>query len=70
VPGVRFVLDHNGKPPIKAGDPTAPWRRDLRELAALGNVHCKISGVVTEADHSAWTRKEIRPCVEDAIEAF
>jgi len=69
-PEVRFVLDHIGKPPIKAGGPMGPWRRDLRELAALGNVHCKISGVVTEADHAAWTREQIRPGVEDAIEIF
>lgn len=68
-PDLRFVLDHIGKPPIKAG-PTEPWRRDLRELAALGNVHCKISGVVTEADHKAWTRKQIRPYIEHAIDTF
>jgi L-fuconolactonase len=69
-PELRFVLDHIGKPPIKAGGPADPWRRDLRELAALGNVHCKISGVTTEADHKAWTRGQIRPYIEHAIDTF
>jgi L-fuconolactonase len=69
-PDVRFVLDHIGKPPIKSGGPIEPWLRDIRELASLGNVHCKISGVVTEADHQAWTRDPIRPYIESAIEAF
>jgi L-fuconolactonase len=68
-PEVRFVLDHIGKPPIKEGG-MDPWRQDLAELALLENVHCKISGVITEADHKAWTRAQIRPYIEHAIEAF
>ena len=43
-PEVRFVLDHIGKPGIKAGI-IDPWRQHMKELAALPNVHCKISGV-------------------------
>jgi L-fuconolactonase len=68
-PEVRFVLDHIGKPPIKAGG-MDPWRQDLAELASLGNVYCKISGVTTEADHQTWTRDQIRPYIEHAIETF
>lgn len=43
---------------------------DAREMAALPNVECKISGVITEADHQNWTREQIRPYIEQAIEAF
>lgn len=68
-PEVRFVLDHIGKPPIKAGL-LDPWRKDLRELATLSNVCCKISGVVTEADHRNWTREQLRPYIAHAIEVF
>jgi L-fuconolactonase len=68
-PEVRFVLDHIGKPAIKAGL-MDPWRQDMRELASLENVHCKISGVSTEADHKTWTRDQIRPYIEHAIESF
>jgi L-fuconolactonase len=68
-PEVRFVLDHIGKPGIKAGL-FDPWRQHLRELASLPNVVCKISGVATEADHKNWTREQLRPYVEHAIESF
>ena len=68
-PDVRFVLDHIGKPGIKAGL-TEPWRRDIKTLAAEGNVHCKISGVATEADHEHWTRDQLRPYIAHCIESF
>lgn len=68
-PDVRFVLDHIGKPGIKAGI-FDPWRQHMRELAALPNVHCKISGVSTEADHRNWTREQLKPYIADAIETF
>ncbi|MDP9137989.1 MAG: amidohydrolase family protein [Pseudomonadota bacterium] len=68
-PEVRFVLDHIGKPAIKAGH-LDPWRQHLRELAALPNVHCKISGVATEADHAAWTAGQLKPYIDHAIETF
>ena len=68
-PEVRFVLDHIGKPGIKAGL-LDPWRRHLTELASLPNVSCKISGVMTEADHEDWTREQLKPYVAHAIEAF
>jgi len=68
-PEVRFVLDHIGKPAIKAGL-HEPWRRDLKELASLPNVHCKISGVATEAEHKAWTREQLKPYIAHAIDCF
>jgi L-fuconolactonase len=68
-PEVRFVLDHIGKPAIKEGL-FEPWGENLRKLAELPNVHCKISGVVTEADHRSWTREQIRPYIAHAVECF
>lgn len=68
-PEVRFVLDHIGKPGIKAGL-FDPWRQHLKELAAMPNVVCKISGVTTEADHKNWTREQLRPYIEYTIETF
>ncbi|MEM7566134.1 MAG: amidohydrolase family protein [Pseudomonadota bacterium] len=68
-PDVRFVLDHIGKPGIRDGL-MEPWRAQIRELAALPNVWCKISGVVTEADHVNWREEEVRPYIDIAIEAF
>ena len=52
-PQVNFMLDHIAKPDIRGGR-LDPWRADMQALAELPNVMCKISGVVTEADHTAW----------------
>ncbi len=68
-PEVRFVLDHIGKPGIKAGI-FDPWREQLKELAAMPNVVCKISGVSTEADHKNWTREQLKPYIAYTIETF
>jgi len=68
-PDVRFVLDHIGKPGIKAGI-FDPWRQQLKELAAFPNVHCKISGVSTEADHRNWTREQLKPYIAHTIDTF
>jgi L-fuconolactonase len=68
-PEVQFMLDHLGKPAIKAGQ-LEPWRTQLAELAALPNVLCKISGVATEADHAGWTVEQIAPYVRHALDVF
>lgn len=68
-PQTSFILDHLGKPDIKNGL-LEPWREQLRELAALPNVVCKISGMVTEADHATWTADDLRPYVEHTLECF
>lgn len=68
-PDVNFILDHIGKPGIREGI-TEPWWSQMRELAALPNVVCKISGVVTEADHAAWTYDHVAPYVAHSIECF
>jgi L-fuconolactonase len=68
-PDVAFVLDHIGKPGIKAGLHEA-WKRELVELAKRPNVMCKISGVVTEADHATWMEEQVTPYIAHAIEAF
>jgi L-fuconolactonase len=68
-PEVRFILDHIGKPAIKDGL-IEPWRAHITELAAFPNVHCKISGVATEADHAHWTRDQLQPYIAHALESF
>ena len=68
-PDTLFVLDHIGKPDIRHGL-REPWRGQLRELARLPNVMCKLSGVVTEADHASWTPATVRPYIEHALDCF
>lgn len=47
-PGLRVVIDHGGKPVIGEGA-LDPWRGDITALAAEPGVHCKLSGLLTEA---------------------
>ncbi|GAA4326788.1 amidohydrolase family protein [Streptomyces venetus] len=69
LPGLTFVLDHLGKPPVAAGT-LEPWASDLRALATLPNTVAKLSGLVTEADPASWTPADLRPYAEVALEAF
>jgi L-fuconolactonase len=68
-PEVTFILDHIGKPDIRHGL-RAPWWGQMRELAALENVSCKISGVITEARQPGWRREDLTPYVAHAIDCF
>ena len=68
-PEVGFVIDHIGKPDIRAGL-REPWGSELRTIARQCNVWCKISGVVTEADHPTWTEAHVAPYIEHAIDCF
>jgi L-fuconolactonase len=69
LPRQRFVLDHLAKPDIR-GRAGAAWERDLRALAAQPNVWAKLSGLVTEADWTAWTPSDIRPYLDVAFDCF
>lgn len=68
-PRQRFVLDHIGKPLIKAGT-LAPWDADLRALARFDNVYCKVSGMVTEAAWRAWQPADFVPFLEVVFDCF
>ncbi|MEU0785252.1 amidohydrolase family protein [Streptomyces sp. NPDC006173] len=68
-PGLTFVLDHLGKPPIASGPPE-PWAGAVRALAALPNTACKLSGLVTEADPALRTPDDLRPYADTALAAF
>jgi L-fuconolactonase len=68
-PQTSFILDHIAKPNIRAHE-LSPWREQMADLASLPNVVCKISGVVTEADHAAWTVEEIEAYVHHALDVF
>lgn len=73
-----LVLDHLGKPALTEfgrGDTAFEgWKRQLRALAALPHVACKLSGLVTEADWQRGLRQKdfdnISLCLDTALEAF
>jgi L-fuconolactonase len=68
-PEVSFILDHGGKPGIRAGL-LDPWREHIRTLASLPNVVGKLSGLVTEADHTRWTPEQLQPYVTHLLATF
>lgn len=68
-PAVNFILDHGGKPGIRAGL-LDPWREHIVTLARLPNVVCKLSGLACEADHRHWTLDQLRPYAAHLIETF
>jgi L-fuconolactonase len=68
-PETSFILDHLGKPDVKGGV-LDPWRSHISALAELPNVTCKLSGLVTEADHARWTPEDLAPYVSHVLAAF
>ena len=68
-PNVKFILDHIGKPDIK-NHLLDPWRAEIKQLASLPNVWCKVSGLVTEADHQHWTKEDLKPYIDHVIASF
>lgn len=68
-PQTRFMIDHIAKPNIK-GQVLEPWRENMRKMADLPNVFCKISGAVTEADREKWTVADLAPYILHVIDCF
>jgi L-fuconolactonase len=69
LPELRLVLDHAGKPHLASGD-LQDWSRDVRALARSEQVVCKVSGLVTEADHERWSLADLRPAWDTVLDAF
>src|SRR5882724_1313297 len=68
-PELFLVVDHMSKPQISTGT-ISRWASELKQLAALPRVYCKLSGLVTEANHARWKIDDLRPFVECALELF
>ncbi|MEC0124899.1 amidohydrolase family protein [Paenibacillus pabuli] len=68
-PEQRFVLDHLGKPDIKASK-VSPWKEAIYALSEQPNVYCKWSGMITEADWENWKQEDFTPYLDTALEAF
>lgn len=66
---MRAVIDHISKPNIKQHN-MDPWGDLLRQVAQHKGVYCKLSGLITEADHAHWTPDDLRPYVDHALECF
>ena len=63
-PALSIVIDHAAKPDI-AGGALAGWQTAMTRLAALPNVTCKLSGLLTEAG-----RRDVTPVIGWLFETF
>jgi L-fuconolactonase len=69
LPDQAFVLDHIAKPNLKTGE-FEKWAAGIRALAANPRVHCKLSGLITEADWRDWRAADFKPYLDVVFEAF
>lgn len=66
---MRAVIDHISKPDIKH-HVLEPWKDLLKQVAQHESVYCKLSGMITEADHHHWSPEDLRPYVNHAVDCF
>lgn len=69
VPDLRGVIDHIAKPSIADGI-REPWLSQMKEIAKHPNIYCKLSGMVTEADHNNWKPEHLTGYIHQVIEMF
>jgi L-fuconolactonase len=69
VPDLRMVIDHIAKPLIATHE-IEPWARDMENVSKIPGMHCKLSGMVTEADHKTWKPDDLRPYVQHVLSLF
>jgi predicted TIM-barrel fold metal-dependent hydrolase len=65
----KLVLDHGGKPDIRA-DGLKDWLPVIERAAQYPHLFCKISGLVTEADHDQWRPDDIDPYLDHLLRCF
>lgn len=68
-PEQKFVVDHLAKPYIKFKK-LKGWKENIQLLAGNGNVHCKLSGFITENDWQDWKADDFTPYFDTVLEAF
>ena len=69
LPGLRMVIDHLAKPGIRDRS-MDDWLPAFKAAARHGNVFCKLSGMITEADWTKWKPSDLKPFVDAALEHF
>ena len=68
-PTLRAVIDHCAKPNIKE-EQWNQWAVGIEEVSKFQSVMCKISGLVTEADHEKWELSDFEPYIQHILNCF
>jgi L-fuconolactonase len=69
LPNLPIVIDHIAKPYIKEGIFDG-WAKDMERIAKHPKLFCKISGMITEADHKDWKPAQLTPYVQFILQQF
>src|SRR5579871_1012428 len=69
IPELRLVIDHIPKPLI-AQQRLDGWAEDMETAAKVPHLHCKLSGMITEADPRGWKAEHLRPYVQHVFSLF
>lgn len=68
-PNQPFIIDHCAKPAVRNKN-LGNWESGIRELAALPNTMCKLSGLFTEAKWKEWSAADFYPYFDIVFNAF
>lgn len=69
LPGLRLVIDHLAKPPIRERR-MEPWGEQMAAAARYPNVSAKVSGLNTAADPDSWSAVDLKPYIDRAFDLF
>jgi L-fuconolactonase len=69
IPDLRMVIDHIAKPPIATGRVDG-WAEGMERAAQYPLVFAKLSGMITETDHTEWKAADLKPFVAHAYRCF
>jgi len=68
-PRLAIMLDHGAKPRLGDANAMLAWAREMEKLAAMPNVTCKVSGLLTELT-PAGTRDDVARAVGVLFDLF
>jgi L-fuconolactonase len=68
-PEQLFIIDHCAKPDIKNKN-LVNWTEQMKEIALLPNVYCKLSGLLTETNWKQWKPEDFYSYLDVVFAAF
>ena len=68
-PKLRCVINHAAKPDI-TDNISNFWKNHISEIAKFDYVMCKMSGLITEADHRNWKQGDFIPFTAHLLNVF
>lgn len=69
LPGQPFVIDHCAKPALRTNSITT-WKQQIKEIALNPDMHCKVSGLLTEDHWHNCNEKQLKECLDVIFESF